>query len=133
MGRNRMDVICEVSLEAFQKLKPDIMALKEIETRGVIVTCQSDGDYDFQSRFFGPRVGVDEDPVTGSAHCCLAPFWAEKLARGDAEMRAYQASPRGGVLAVRVASGRVFIGGFAVTSSKGRLMSNPERFFDSKK
>ncbi len=75
--------------------------------------------WDFVSRFFAPAVGVDEDPVTGSAHCCLGPFWAERL--GKKEMTGYQASARGGTVRVRVEGPRVFLGGTAVTISRGEL------------
>src|SRR5437016_1153292 len=77
-------------------------------------------DFDFVSRFFAPGSGVDEDPVTGSAHCCLAPYWAAKL--GKTEMTGYQASPRGGVVRVRSAGDRVILGGQAVTVLRGDLM-----------
>src|SRR5947199_337304 len=76
--------------------------------------------YDFVSRFFAPRVGVDEDPVTGSAHCALTPFWSERLQRS--EMTAFQASRRGGVLRVRLAGDRVGLGGQAVTVLRGELV-----------
>jgi predicted PhzF superfamily epimerase YddE/YHI9 len=89
--------------------------------RGVIATARSDRpEYDFVSRFFAPAVGIDEDPVTGSAHCGLGPFWAERL--GRSELSAYQASARGGALAVRVAGPRVFLGGRAVTIARGELL-----------
>jgi predicted PhzF superfamily epimerase YddE/YHI9 len=88
--------------------------------RGVIVTARAaTAGFDFVSRFFAPRVGVDEDPVTGSAHCCLTPFWAERL--GKTEMRAYQASARGGVLEVRLAGERVTLAGKAITVLDGDL------------
>ncbi|MHC4818023.1 MAG: PhzF family phenazine biosynthesis protein, partial [Planctomycetota bacterium] len=80
--------------------------------------------YDFVSRCFFPKVGVDEDPVTGSAHCALAPYWAERL--GRAEMTGYQASARGGVVRVRLAGKRVFLGGRATTVLEGRLVVPPD-------
>ena len=87
----------------------------------MIVTSRSDSaDYDFISRFFGPRVGVPEDPVTGSSHCALGPFWAQRL--GKNELVAYQASPRGGVLRVRLNGERVAIGGQAVTVLRSKLL-----------
>jgi predicted PhzF superfamily epimerase YddE/YHI9 len=89
--------------------------------RGVIVTSVSvDPRFDFVSRFFAPGVGVNEDPVTGSAHCCLAPYWSEQL--GKTEMQAFQASARGGVVRVRVNGDRVLLGGQAVTVVKGELV-----------
>ena len=89
--------------------------------RGVIVTSQaSTPGYDFVSRFFGPRVGVPEDPVTGSAHCVLSPFWSKHL--GRAELTSYQASPRGGVVRVRLDGERVRLSGQAVTVLSGALL-----------
>jgi predicted PhzF superfamily epimerase YddE/YHI9 len=76
--------------------------------------------YDFVSRFFAPGAGIDEDPVTGSAHCCLGPYWSKRL--GKEEMVAYQASERGGVVRVRVAGDRVYLGGRAVTVLRGELV-----------
>ena len=89
--------------------------------RGVIVTSLSDSpEYDFVSRFFAPGSGVDEDPVTGSAHCCLGPFWANRLDKK--ELTAYQASERGGVVRVRTDGDRVHLGGQAVTVMRGELL-----------
>lgn len=115
VGRNRMDYIVEVDNEkTVIELRPDHRTLKGIGTRGVIVTSRSeDPKFDFVSRFFVPGAGIDEDPVTGSAHCCLGPYWAERL--GKNTMNAYQASSRGGVLKVTVDGDRVLIGGSAVT------------------
>jgi PhzF family phenazine biosynthesis protein len=114
-GRNRMDYIVEVENEyTVRNLKPDFQALKKVCTRGVIVTSRSDDPrFDFVSRFFVPGIGIDEDPVTGSAHCCLGPYWGERL--GKTVMNAYQASKRGGVLKVGLEGGRVLISGKAVT------------------
>jgi PhzF family phenazine biosynthesis protein len=104
-----------------RRVAPDFGRLGKISVRGVIVTAASDEPpYDFVSRFFAPAAGIDEDPVTGSAHCCLAPFWQGRL--GKAEMDAVQASARGGVLKVRVEGGRVRIGGRAVTVLRGDLI-----------
>ena len=101
-------------------LRPDHSQLRHIPVRGVIVTSRaSNGKYDFVSRFFAPGSGIDEDPVTGSAHCCLAPFWAERL--GKSEFVAYQASARGGTLRVRLDGDRVKLGGRAVTVLRGEL------------
>ncbi len=89
--------------------------------RGVIVTARSDTPhYDFVSRFFAPGAGIDEDPVTGSAHCCLGPFWAARL--GKTDLVGYQASARGGVVRVRLEGERVKLGGQAVTVLRGELV-----------
>src|SRR6266853_1252097 len=102
VGRTRFDYFAEVESEnAVRSLSPDFTKLGRMQIRGLIVTsAASSADCDFVSRFFAPGAGVDEDPVTGSAHCCLGPFWQGKLNKN--EMRAYQASPRGGIIAVRV-------------------------------
>jgi predicted PhzF superfamily epimerase YddE/YHI9 len=92
-----------------------------MDMRGVIVTSRSrSSDYDFISRFFAPAVGVDEDPVTGSAHCCLGPYWGGKL--GKKTLRAYQASSRGGILRVGLQGDRILIGGQAVTVLRAELV-----------
>lgn len=102
------------------ELKPDFLKLKQFAGRGLIVTSVSaNPEVDFVSRYFAPWIGVNEDPVTGSAHCILGPYWGKKL--GKTSMTAYQVSSRGGVLQVRLSSGRVFIGGRAVTVLKGEL------------
>ncbi|MCX5752091.1 MAG: PhzF family phenazine biosynthesis protein [Candidatus Krumholzibacteria bacterium] len=121
IGRNAFDYLVEVeSQEIVRDCAPDIASLKKIRARGVIVTAAaSSAGFDFVSRFFAPAVGVDEDPVTGSAHCCLGPYWGAKL--GKTEMKAYQASARGGVVRVRLAEDRVFLGGHAVTILRGEL------------
>ncbi len=122
VGRNRMDYLVEVDDEqTVRGLKPDMSLLGRVDMRGVIVTSPSStGAFDFVSRFFCPAVGIDEDPVTGSAHCCLAPFWASRL--GKAEMTGFQASARGGVVRVRLESERVKISGQAVTVMRGDLV-----------
>jgi PhzF family phenazine biosynthesis protein len=124
LGRNRFDVLVEVeSEEQVRNLRPDFARLRRVTTRGVMVTSAADsGPYDFVSRFFAPAVGVDEDPVTGSAHCCLGPFWGERL--GKDEMIAFQASRRGGVVRVRLEGERVRLGGRAVTVLRGELIGN---------
>ena len=110
------------SEDIVRNLKPDFSKLREIEARGVIVTSRAKtGPYDFVSRFFAPRVGVNEDPVTGSAHCFLGPYWFKKLGKKD--FRAYQASARGGELHVRLDGERVFLGGKAVTVLSGILLA----------
>jgi predicted PhzF superfamily epimerase YddE/YHI9 len=103
-------------------LAPDLGALARVEARGVIVTSRAaTAGYDFVSRFFAPQSGVPEDPVTGSAHCALTPFWSERLHK--TEMSAYQASARGGVVRVRLEGGaRVILGGQAVTVLRGELL-----------
>ena len=88
--------------------------------RGVIVTARGAGEYDFVSRFFAPGSGIDEDPVTGSAHTALAPYWAARL--GKTEMTGFQASARGGVVKVRLAGDRVYLSGQAVTVLRGELL-----------
>ncbi len=122
VGRNGSDVLVEVeSEEALRALKPDFGLLASVAARGIIVTAPSaSSEYDFVSRFFAPQSGVNEDPVTGSAHCCLGPFWGRRL--GRSELTGYQASARGGVVRVRVAGERVLLGGRAVTVLRGELL-----------
>jgi PhzF family phenazine biosynthesis protein len=121
VGLNRMDYLLEVESETvLRRIEPDFRALKAVQTRGVIVTSRSDSPgYDFVSRFFAPAVGVDEDPVTGSAHCCLGPYWAAKTAKSD--LVSFQASARGGVVRVGVRGERVRLGGQAVTVVRGQI------------
>jgi predicted PhzF superfamily epimerase YddE/YHI9 len=123
VGRNQFDYLVEVATEdELRALQPDHARLRTIPVRGVIVTARSsDPRFDFVSRFFAPGSGVDEDPVTGSAHCALTPYWAKKL--GKDEMTAFQASPRGGVVRVRLAGDRVKLGGRAVTIFRGELVA----------
>jgi predicted PhzF superfamily epimerase YddE/YHI9 len=121
-ARNRFDYLVEVA-EAAQvaALRPDMKQLAAVPTRGVIVTARAAGEEsDFVSRWFGPRVGVDEDPVTGSAHCCLGPWWADRL--GRTELRGLQMSARSGVVGVRVLGERVELVGNAVTVLRGELV-----------
>jgi predicted PhzF superfamily epimerase YddE/YHI9 len=120
VSRSQFDYLVEVaSEEEVRSAAPDFGALKKVETRGVIVTARGAG-FDFVSRFFAPAVGVDEDPVTGSAHCALGPYWAARL--GKAELIGYQASARGGVIRVKVSGDRVIIGGQAVIVMRGELL-----------
>jgi PhzF family phenazine biosynthesis protein len=123
VGQTEFDTLLLLeSADTLRRMQPDFRRLATIETRGVIVTAASDdARFDFLSRFFAPAVGINEDPVTGSAHCALAPFWAERL--GKREMTAFQASPRGGVVHVRVLGERVILGGQAVTILKGELQA----------
>jgi predicted PhzF superfamily epimerase YddE/YHI9 len=121
VGKSRFDYLVEVESESVLRgIAPDFKRLSSAPVRGAIVTSRStDLRFDFVSRFFAPAAGVDEDPVTGSAHCCLADFWRKKL--GKKELVAYQASPRGGVVYVRVVNDRAILGGQAVTVAKGEL------------
>jgi PhzF family phenazine biosynthesis protein len=121
-GRSRFDYLLELGSEAAVRgLDPDFGKLREVSTRGVIATAASEADgFDYVSRFFAPAVGIDEDPVTGSAHCALGPFWAGRLGRAD--LTAFQASRRGGVVRTRAAGDRVLLGGQAVTVLRGTLI-----------
>ena len=121
IGKNRFDYLVEVdSEEVLRGLKPDWASLAEVPCRGIIVTSRSaTGEYDFVSRFFAPSIGILEDPVTGSAHCCLGPFWKTRLNKD--EFVAYQASARGGVVRVRLGEGRVYLSGQAVTVMRGEI------------
>jgi PhzF family phenazine biosynthesis protein len=122
VGKNRFDYLIELeSEEAVRSVRPDHSALRKIPVRGVIVTSRSNTpEYDFVSRFFAPGSGIDEDPVTGSAHCCLGPYWAKRL--GKTEFTAFQASPRGGTVQIRLNGDRVILGGKAVTVLRGELV-----------
>lgn len=121
VGKNRFDYLIEVETEKeVRALRPDYALLAESSTRGVIVTSRSSrADYSVVSRFFAPAVGVDEDPVTGSAHCCLGPYWAAKLRTDD--IVGYQASERGGFVRMRVRGDRVDLVGQAVTVMRCEL------------
>jgi len=137
-ARNRMDVLCEVSPAVFASMgkEPDFGLMKKIQCRVLIITATAkegpvqemlgvagglDGEpFDFVSRAFAPLVGVDEDPVCGSAHCALTPYWSKKLDKQ--RLLARQASPRGGSLIVQMSDKRVLIAGQAVTTMKGVLL-----------
>jgi PhzF family phenazine biosynthesis protein len=123
IGRNRLDYLVEVDSERIVRgLAPDLRRLASLKERGVMVTSRSDSpEYDFVSRFFAPGAGIDEDPVTGSAHCCLGPFWGDRL--GKKELTGYQASARGGVVRVALAGERVLLYGQAVTVLRGELQA----------
>lgn len=125
VGKNKFDYLIEAeSEETLRNAKPDHTRLRQIEARGIIITSRSDSpQFDFVSRFFAPGSGIDEDPVTGSAHCALAPFWESRLEKR--EFVAYQASPRGGVVRVRVEGDRVRLAGQAVTVMRGELLDTP--------
>ena len=115
IGANRMDWMVEIqSPLQLRSLKPNYSELARLLERGVIVTSTSDDDrYEFLSRFFAPRAGVNEDPVTGSAHCCLGPYWSSRLQKNH--LVGFQASPRGGVVGVEILGDRVLLKGRAVT------------------
>ncbi|MHC4548353.1 MAG: PhzF family phenazine biosynthesis protein [Planctomycetota bacterium] len=119
-GVSRFDRLVEVASEEIVRgLRVDVERLRSVDARGVIVTSRG-GACDFVSRCFYPRVGIAEDPVTGSAHCALAPYWAARLAK--TEMTGHQVSARGGVVRVRLeGSDRVALGGRAVTVFRGEL------------
>jgi PhzF family phenazine biosynthesis protein len=123
VGRNKLDYLVEVESEAaLRAAKPDFKLLATVPVRGVIVTCRSaEPRFDFVSRFFAPASGIDEDPVTGSSHCCLGAFWSKQLKKN--ELVGYQASARGGVVRVRVAGDRALLGGQAVTVTEGKLLA----------
>jgi PhzF family phenazine biosynthesis protein len=126
-GRSRFDVFVEVAREEdVRALTPDFAALAKVDGRGFIVTARanntSSAAYDFVSRFFAPRVGVNEDPVTGSAHCVLGPYWTARL--GKRELTGYQASARGGMVRVRSEGERVSLAGRGVTVARGELLAD---------
>lgn len=123
VAKNAFDYLVEVESEQqLRALRPDYAMLRKIPVRGVIVTARSStAGFDFVSRFFAPGSGIDEDPVTGSAHTALGPYWGAKL--GKAEMTGYQASARGGVVRVRLNGNRIILGGQAVTVMQGTLLA----------
>ncbi|TWT32721.1 PhzF family phenazine biosynthesis protein [Blastopirellula retiformator] len=120
-GRNRRDVLVEVATKAeLRSVQPDFRALAEIRVRGVMVTCRGDGErYEFLSRFFAPGSGIDEDPVTGSAHCALVTYWSPKWQKET--LRAFQCSQRGGEVEVTLDGDRAKLRGAAVTVLRGEL------------
>jgi PhzF family phenazine biosynthesis protein len=121
IGKNNFDYLVEVGSEAVVRaISPDFKRLAKVGCRGIIATSLSDDpSYGFVSRFFAPAAGIDEDPVTGSAHCCLAAFWSKRLKK--TKFVAYQASARGGVIHVEVVGDRVLLGGQAVIVAQGEL------------
>lgn len=123
VGKSRFDYLLEVASPAeVTGARPDFAMLAALQVRGVMLTARADGKpYDFISRFFAPGSGVAEDPVTGSAHCSLGPFWGERL--GKEELLAFQASARGGTVRVRLAGDRVTLIGQAVTVLQGSLLA----------
>jgi PhzF family phenazine biosynthesis protein len=122
VGLGRFDYLVELEDEAaVHGLAPDVRGLDGLGVRGVIATAAAgSGGHDFVSRFFAPGAGIDEDPVTGSAHCTLGPFWAERL--GRSRLTGFQASARGGLVQVRPEGDRVLLGGQAVTVLRGQLV-----------
>ena len=122
VGKSQFDYLVEVESEAaLRGIAPDLRRLATVPVRGSIVTSRSaDPRFDFVSRFFAPRAGIDEDPVTGSAHCCLVDFWRKRL--GKTEFVAFQASARGGVVRVRVVQDRALLCGSAITVARGELL-----------
>jgi predicted PhzF superfamily epimerase YddE/YHI9 len=123
VGRSVFDYLVELdSEESVRALSPDFGVMKKIGARGVIATSRSaDPGFDFVSRYFAPAFGIDEDPVTGSTHCCLAPFWSSRL--GKSSFLARQISARGGVLKVELKGDRVGLGGQAVTVLRAELLA----------
>ena len=121
IGENSLGYLIEVDSAAqVRTLAPDFVALKQFPVHGIIVTSPGEAPYDFTSRFFGPAIGINEDPVTGAAHCCLGPYWQARL--GRSELLAYQASTRGGVVKVRNQGDRVHLSGQAITVLRGELL-----------
>ena len=123
VGRNRMDLLVLLrDADLVRTLAPDLTRLAAVEARGVIVTAPADegDDVDFVSRFFAPRAGVPEDPVTGSAHCALAPFWKKRLRKKV--LRGRQESARGGIVEVEPRKDRVLLRGQAVTVLRCALL-----------
>jgi PhzF family phenazine biosynthesis protein len=125
VARSRYDWLVEVETEAdVVDCAPDFTRLKRVDARGTMITSRSsDPAFDIVSRFFAPASGIDEDPVTGSAHCTLGPWWSAKLDRR--ELAARQASARGGTLRLTIAGERVLLAGRAVTVLHGELLSSP--------
>jgi predicted PhzF superfamily epimerase YddE/YHI9 len=122
VGRGRSFYLAELAdAEAVRGLRPDVGIIAGLDAGGVIVTAAGDGQADFVSRFFAPAFGIDEDPVTGAAHCCLAPYWQSRL--GRSRLVGYQASARGGFVGVAVDGDRVLLSGQAVTVVRGELLA----------
>ena len=107
------------SAQVLRALAPDMAAIARLDRDGVIVTAPGEGGHDFLSRYFAPAKGIAEDPVTGSAHCMLAPYWAKKL--GKTEFRAFQASPRGGQVVCRLVGDRIELEGSCVFYLEGQV------------
>ena len=122
VGKNRFNYVVEIDSEAaVREVKPDFSLLQTLPVQGVIVTSLSASpEFDFVCRYFAPAAGINEDPVTGSAYCCLGPFWQQRLKK-DAFL-AHQVSPRGGVVRVRLSGDRVLLGGKAITVLRAELL-----------
>ena len=120
-SKNQFDALVVVNDETVVRaLEPDFAALGKIPFRGITVSAKSQSaEFDFISRFFAPGSGVDEDPVTGSAHCCLAPYWGNELSKDT--MTGFQASNRGGTVGVKLSDDRVILSGQAITILRGEL------------
>ena len=116
-----MDWLAQVEEDVLRSLKPDFVKIAKLGMRGLIVTAQDKRgqSYDFLSRFFAPQSGVPEDPVTGSAHCFLGPFWSPRLAK--TKLVGFQASPRGGTVSVDVSPSRCLLSGSAIVVLEGVL------------
>lgn len=123
VGCTKFDTVLELDTpERLRNLAPNQFALAQVATRGAIVTSRSDDErFDYLARFFAPAAGIPEDPVTGSAHCALAPYWQSKL--GKDKFTAYQASPRGGVIHTKFRGDRITLAGQAVTIARGELQA----------
>lgn len=123
VGRSRFDYLVQVDREStVRELAPDLAVLRTLPVRGVIVTAAgTTAGWDFVSRFFAPAAGIDEDPVTGSAHCTLGPFWGPRLGKSDLVAR--QLSVRGGTLRLQLDGTRVRLSGQAVTVLRGELLA----------
>jgi PhzF family phenazine biosynthesis protein len=123
VGRAQADYLVEVDTAAtLCAITPDLTRMERVPMRALMVTSRSESpDYDYVVRVFAPRIGINEDPVTGSLQCTLAPFWGQRL--GKRELVAYQASARGGTLRLRLNGERVVIGGQAVTVLRGELLA----------
>ncbi len=121
VGMTKWNYVVELeNEEEVRNVQPDFALLEKLQGWGTIITAKSSmKGYDFVSRFFAPEKGVPEDPVTGSAHCALGPFWQKRLEKN--EFKAYQASQRGGTLGVRVEGDRVFLSGHAITMLSGEM------------
>lgn len=121
-GKSAQDWLVELASEdAVRALQPDFARIAKLGGQGVIATARSHGATDFVSRYFAPAVGIDEDPVTGAAHCTLTPWWAAKL--GRARLTGFQASRRGGTVRVEARGARVTLAGQAVTIARGHLVA----------
>jgi PhzF family phenazine biosynthesis protein len=127
LGVNPLEVLTDpvnyvarlANAEALRALTPDLAAIARLDRAGVIVTAEGDREYDFISRYFAPRKGIPEDPVTGGAHCTLAPYWAARL--GRTSFRAFQASARGGEIRCSVVGDRVELEGACVFYLEGYI------------